>query len=100
MKTLTFDFYSDPGHGWVKVSFARLLAVLGPGWRSAFSSCSFERGEHAYLEEDCDAPRFVKACQAIGVEPKWRMRYSERESRIRNYASLYTGPRVPPRQAP
>jgi hypothetical protein len=32
----------------------------------------------------------VKACQAAGIEPQWRMRYSERESRIRNYPSLQT----------
>jgi len=90
MKTLAFDFISDPGHGWVKVSFTQLVRIVGPDWRSTFSSCSFERGEHAYLEEDSDAPRFVKACQAAGIEPRWRMRCSERESRIRNYPSLQT----------
>ena len=88
MKTLTFDVYNDPGHGWIKVSFARLIRIIGPDWRSAFTPFSFERGCHAYLEEDCDAARFVKACQAIGIEPRWRMHYAESESRIRDYPSL------------
>lgn len=90
MRTLTFEFISDPGHGWVKVSFAHLVRIVGSGWRSAFSHFSYERGDHAYLEEDDDAARFVKACHAIGIEPRFRARYCQRESRIRNYDSLQT----------
>ena len=102
MKTLTFDFISDPGHGWAKVSFSDLERIVGPHWRSCFSRCSYERGRHAFLEEDDDAPRFVRFCQAAGIEPVFRdaSTCTDHESCIRGYDSLRTEPQIPLRQAP
>lgn len=57
-----FTFYSDPGHGWLKVSVADVLAVgLDP---IDFSRYSPRRGVTLFLEEDCDAPKFLRAWKA------------------------------------
>lgn len=55
----TFTFHSDPGHSWLEVHAAELLAVgLAP---SDFSSYSYQNGNTVYLEEDCDAAVFVRS---------------------------------------
>jgi hypothetical protein len=57
-----FIFYSDPGHGWLEVSAANLRALgLNP---TDFSTCSYRKGNVFYLEEDCDAPKFITAWEA------------------------------------
>jgi hypothetical protein len=90
MKTRTFPVYSDPGHAWVKVPIAFLTEVVGLQWRKHFTCFSYERGAYVYLEEDQDAPRFVKQCRAAGIEPVFKEGSScaSRYSRIRNYAQL------------
>jgi len=51
-----FLFYSDPGHGWlcVPASVVRRLGVKP-------SRYSYAKAGIVYLEEDCDAPAFIKA---------------------------------------
>ena len=79
-----FDFLMDPGHGWVKVPKALLKDL---GIQSKISSYSYQRGEFAYLEEDCDAGEFIVAYkEKFGDVPKFRDRFSE-SSRVRNYES-------------
>ena len=88
-RPMTFDFYSDPGHGWLKVSKAVLSEHLGARWRAVFSCFSYERGEFVYLEEDCDAYRFQKEMEAVGQTVKIRQRpQSNNLSRIRSYSVL------------
>lgn len=84
MKPRSFDYFIDPGHGWVKVS-KRLLLELGIAGR--ITSYSYELGDYAYLEEDCDMGTFYTALRARRIEPKLRHRHAERNSRIRGYAS-------------
>jgi hypothetical protein len=82
----TFDFISDPGHGWLKVNTRDLFALgLTP---ADFSSCSYRRDNDLYLEEDCDASLFIQTyIQKTNNKPKFRERVSrEKQSRIRNYA--------------
>jgi|SRR5215469_15715667 len=65
-----FVFYTDPGHGWLAV-LRRDLAVLG-FTALDFTSCSYVSGdgERFYLEEDCDAPKFIEAYRAHhGCDP-------------------------------
>lgn len=84
MKT-SFDFYSDPGHGWLRVPIMTLVRLEIAGKISPYS---YWRKGHAYLEEDCDASLLIKALQDKGHKPKFRERVSrERHSRIRNYES-------------
>jgi hypothetical protein len=63
MKT-SFTFHQDPGHGWVAVD-QRSLRELGMSFVD-FSGYSYisKSGNTIYLEEDCDASKFVAAYNA------------------------------------
>jgi hypothetical protein len=59
-----FTFHSDPGHAWLSVLPEHLASVeLKP---ESFSRYSYKSrgGEVFYLEEDCDAPKFMAAYKA------------------------------------
>lgn len=76
----TFTVYNDPGHGWVKVPRKLLtsLEIL-----DKISSCSYQRGNYVYLEEDRDAPLFVNT---IGqANAKFVNKFSNKQSKIRSY---------------
>ena len=85
----TFTIYTDNAHGWLAVTFADLADVnLSP---LDFSRFSYHRGETLYLEEDCDASKFLAAYQAKhGGMPIIRESYSQSRSRIRSYARVRT----------
>lgn len=57
----TFKFHSDPGHGWLAVKRQLLIDL---GILNTISHCSFQKGKTIYLEEDCDAPKFLAAYKA------------------------------------
>lgn len=79
-----FVFYSDPGHGWLKVSKALLdgLGILGQ-----VSHYSYMRKGFVYLEEDQDASLFINAYRAkYGVDPKFKEANARtKRSKIRSY---------------
>lgn len=78
-----FDFYSDPGHGWLKVGKAILREL---GIADKISGFSYMRGDHAFLEEDCDATVFYYAYQRKhGFPPRWKSHVADKSSRIRSY---------------
>lgn len=80
-----FTIYSDPGHGWVKVP-RKLLNKLGIA--DQITAFSYQRGEHVYLEEDCDAYTFVKAYKAqIAPVPIFQEKFTNKSSKIRSYPS-------------
>lgn len=55
----TFTFHTDPSHGWLEVHASELFKVgLLP---SDFSGYSYQQGNVVYLEEDCDAPVFIRS---------------------------------------
>ena len=80
----TFDFISDPGHGWVKVPMT-LLKELGIAEK--ITTYSYRRDGFAYLEEDCDATLFHHAfIDRYNRFPVYRERNAgQRYSRVRNY---------------
>lgn len=88
MKT-SFDFVSDPGHGWLKVPVV-LLCRLGIAGK--VSHYSYYRKGFAYLEEDNDAELLMAALSERGHKIKFRER-NRREgySRVRNYESYESG---------
>lgn len=88
MKTKVFRAYADPGHAWVKVSKVFLREVCGMNWRSVFTNFSYEHNDWVYLEEDVDAGRFVKHCNAYGIEPIIKVSHTNNRSRIRSYDPL------------
>ena len=58
-----YTMHTDPGHGWLEVDRAELVAL---GILGDISPYSYQRGDKVYLEEDCDFSRFLLAKEAIG----------------------------------
>lgn len=58
-----YHWHSDPGHAWLRVPLTDLEAV---GVIDKITPCSYVSGDCAYLEEDCDAPIFIRAATAKG----------------------------------
>lgn len=56
--------YDDPAHGWVEVPI-KLLEALGI--ERQISTFSYVDGSTAYLEEDCDAERLIRALNALDI---------------------------------
>lgn len=83
----TFYFYSDPGHGWLAVTYDDIADV---GLTiDKFSPYSYIRGEVLYLEEDCDATLFFAAYRAKhGHNPKHIETSVNGDSIIRTYSRL------------
>lgn len=54
-----YTFFTDPGHGWLRVPLADLHEV---GFKP--SKYSYYDKDYAYLEEDCDAPLFMEYVDA------------------------------------
>ena len=84
---MPFTFHTDPGHGWLEVSFTELHKVgLMP---SDFSSYSYQQGSVVYLEEDCDASIFLRAYEAQhGKRADVVEKYSHHEHWIRRLESI------------
>lgn len=81
-----FEFYSDPGHGWLKVPGNMLIEL---NVFAEISGYSYRRGLNAYLEEDRDAGIFITAYeQKHGIKPVIKcMKQSDKQSKIRGYVS-------------
>jgi len=93
----TYTFHSDPGHGWMEVPAAD-LAPLGLK-KTDFSQYSYKRmnppmtssdspQEMLYLEEDCDAPKFIERCKEKGINIKFAEVSTDNDSPIRSYQSI------------
>ena len=78
-----FDFYMDPGHGWIKVSI-KLLRDLNIA--KDVSCFSYYSNGFGYLEEDCDAALLFKALEAVGTKPVIRDHHTDQDSPIRDFA--------------
>lgn len=85
MKTKFYDFYADPGHGWLKVKRSELVAL---NILNEISGYSYQNGDCVFLEEDCDVSIFIRAMKNQEVTVKIREHYTNRESKIRNYESF------------
>lgn len=88
MKTMTLNYYQDPGHGWVKIGLDKLKAL---GIDKDISYFSYTRKQYAYLEEDCDLNKLYQACDKQGIVIKLREHIADKSSKIRNYQSYYYG---------
>ena len=79
-----FNFFADPGHGWMSVK-KQFLNDLGIA--SQITHYSYQRGGTAYLEEDCDVSVFLAALKKAGIEVDIRQHHTDRQSKIRGYES-------------
>lgn len=81
-RPITLHFYADPGHGWLKAPIKLLeeLQIV-----DQISPYSYLLGQHAYLEEDCDAGKLIEALKRDCQSYKVVKHYCQNESTIRRY---------------
>jgi len=79
---LKLQYFTDPGHGWLKVKKADLIDFDIANKVSAFS---YMRTDFAYLEEDCDMSLFIDALKQRGIEYQLIHLPSSGNSRVRSY---------------
>ena len=85
---VTFNFYTDPGHGWLEVPKSMLVEL---GIQRHITAYSYENGDLAYLEEDCDAGTFFRAYKGKhGVSQSVDEVFKE-VTPIRNYRPYQSG---------
>lgn len=82
-------WYSDPGHAWLRVHFDDILRAESHG--VTFTAWSYQSKRYAYLEEDCDAFKYLKFLISMGVNPEFLKtipeKHSEKPSPIRSKPS-------------
>lgn len=78
---VTFDVYSDPSHGWVRVDRSLLQKLQIEG---QISSCSYQVDNMLFLEWDRDAALLQEALAALGISMSARNHDSDRDSTVRN----------------
>lgn len=81
-KQITVQIFEDPGHGWARIARERLIKL---GVADKISSYSYQRGQYAFLEEDCDLGVLCDAFKAQGYEVKFKTAHTDRQSKIRSY---------------
>ena len=86
-KSVTRTLYSDPGHGWLKVSLKELIDL---GIETRISQYSYQKRDKynkiwVYLEEDMDFSTYYEALKRKGITLKVKESVSDRPSRIRGY---------------
>jgi hypothetical protein len=87
MATKSFTFHTDPGHGWLEVSMHDMRDVgLEP---HSFSRYSYRQRNVFYLEEDCDASKFIAAWEAKHGKGWVSADKYATQSFIRNLPSIY-----------
>lgn len=80
-----FHYFSDPGHGWLRVPRAHLITL---GIADQITHYSYQTGSWVYLEEDRDQLLFCRSWeQATGQQPNCREHFTDNLSTIRTYAS-------------
>ena len=82
MKTATRRYYQDPGHGWIRVPLTELSKL---GIADQISTCSYMKGDFAYLEEDSDAAKYCNAMESAGYKLKLVELVRKRAAKLRNY---------------
>ena len=84
-------FFTDPGHGWLRVPLPMLLELNIAGEISRYSYYDKEH-KAVFLEEDRDARIFVKAANKAGLTLVVSTSHTNRDSWIRRLPSYeYSG---------
>lgn len=84
MKTETYKFHTDPGHGWLQVPRVKLKELK---IENEISQYSYVKGDDVFLEEDLDAGLFCQAMKKLNQEFKTEEINSDNESFIRGFQS-------------
>lgn len=86
MSKNVYVFFSDAGHGWLRVKRAELIEL---GLADKITRYSYARKGWVYLEEDCDASHFVMAKGRNSMDVKFRN--CKEYSAIRGYDHYSNG---------
>lgn len=79
----SFNYYIDPGHGWLAVPLKLIFDLKIAG---KITSYSYMKGKTAYLEEDWDMSTFIQAYQEVyGCKPSMQLKNTDKRSPIRSY---------------
>lgn len=79
---VVYNFFHDPGHGWLEVPKSHLQLLLV---HDKISEYSYVLGDKVYLEEDCDMTTFLDAADRYHIEVDLVETYQE-NTPIRDYA--------------
>ena len=86
---MTYIFYSDPGHGWLRVRRSELQEL---GIADKITEYSYVFGDYVYLEEDDDYHTFKKAYKGKhGRDPETRDVIEDTTSKIRTFERYKDG---------
>lgn len=83
-KEITISVFADPGHAWARFSKRRLARL---GIADKISAYSYQNGESAFLEEDCDLSTLLTALKDRGYTVKFKENHTNKTSKIRRYSS-------------
>jgi hypothetical protein len=81
-KKISIKVFADPGHAWARIAKSKLVTL---GISDKISTYSYQKGENAFLEEDCDLTVLVNALRQRGYEVKFNESHTNRQSKIRSY---------------
>jgi len=82
-KKISIKVFADPGHAWARVAKSKLVKL---GIADKISSYSYQKGENAFLEEDCDLSTLISALRAKGyTDIKFNESHTNKQSKIRGY---------------
>lgn len=79
---MKLNVYNDPGHGWVAIKRSVLIKL---GIEHKITPYSYQRGQTAYLEEDCDMSTLMRAARDAGIALEFTEKYTDKRSPIRSY---------------
>lgn len=84
--------YTDPQHGWAKVSLSELFNLEIHDKISTYSYIrSNEKYSYAYLEEDLDLGLYLKALDSKGIKFRIIEKHTDKSSKIRSYKRYTLG---------
>lgn len=87
-KKISIKVFADPGHAWARVAKSKLVKL---GIADKISPYSYQKGENAFLEEDCDLSTLVNTLRSRGYEIKFNESHTNRQSKIRSYNTYRVG---------
>lgn len=85
-KEIKIKVFADPGHAWARFPKQRLVKL---GIADKISAYSYQRGDNAFLEEDCDLSVLITALKARGYDIKFDENHANKSSKIRSYNSYH-----------
>jgi hypothetical protein len=84
-KKISIKVFADPGHAWARVAKSKLVKL---GIADKISTYSYMNGNNVFLEEDCDLSILINALRGRGYEVKFNESHTNRQSKIRSYATF------------